>query len=293
MNDHLVSPEDLRESLWEAYVYSWLNTKPTTDAERYQAALDVIAMFREYHALAEKESDDTKMMFAISRANAAFQLLAADVIRWTVSCPKLPDFFATDSWQGKEENALFDYLVDTQDNLPTSHKNAVDPVTMILPRWLYQRLVNALDALKVGDVHDFVSPEPGGKHSAPWGWYQFRVRALQHVAYLNGKGVGKMKAREQVAQAMKISPKTLREWEGECKEVVEGVEKHLAWAHEAGRFAVKRELDPGYAKNDGNSVDTEVLHVYKEMAIENLAAFGKKYRERYGNRHHTPDSAVK
>lgn len=290
MNDHLVSPEDLRESLWEAYVYPYVEQKPTTEKEKQLAALEVVAMHRKLHAIAQAAGDDLQMFLEISRAKAVFSLLAADELRWTIQSPEMPDFFDAEKWRGKE-NDLFDLLVRVQDNFPMGHKDAVDPTTMVLPRWLYQRLINALDALQVGDVHDFVAPKSNGKHSAPWAWYQFRVRALQHVAFLNGKGVGKMKAREQVAQAMKVSPKTLREWEGDCKEVVEDVEGHVALAYQAGQLAVAKEFDPSYAEG---SVNSELLFIYKGLAIiEPLVDFGRQYRERYGNRHHTPDSAGK
>lgn len=78
--------------------------------------------------------------------------------------------------------------------------------------WRFE-LQSALFALNVGHVEELLKPEPIRRQGNPIRLLNWKVKALQHVHFLVGKGYKKYRALHTVAEAIGQSIETLRDWE--------------------------------------------------------------------------------
>jgi hypothetical protein len=78
--------------------------------------------------------------------------------------------------------------------------------------WRFE-LQSALFALNVGHVEELLKPEPIRRQGNPIQLLNWKVKALQHVHFLVGKGHKKYRALHIVGEAIGQSIETLRDWE--------------------------------------------------------------------------------
>ena len=131
-------------------------------------------------------------------------------------------------------------------------------------------------------MHPVFRPTAEGRHDEPWTWDKMRARAVEYVAFLHGQGVQLRIARQRVGAAMKVAPETLRQWERD-----QSVGANVETAREAGAYKARLEINPKHCEDDGQSVDAHALALFIAFRDEPLVAFGERYRQRFGPRHHT------
>lgn len=78
-------------------------------------------------------------------------------------------------------------------------------------------LQHSLLALNKGEVSDLVAPVRVKRQGRPYKLKHYRANAIMHVYFRVGKGMKKYRALEEVADALAVSPETLRSWEKNLK----------------------------------------------------------------------------
>ena len=155
---------------------------------------------------------------------------------------------------------------------------ASERCAILLSRQEARLLADALAALDAGEVQDVVMPVSSGKHGDAWTWNQYRLRALQHVHFLCGRGVAKTTARRRVADAIGQSEESLRRWEKPSSEL------HLRVAAEAERglgAQVNLKFDLAVAEAAGKACRANEIAA-AELEAEPLDMFGPRYRAAFG-----------
>jgi len=273
---------ELRNSLWEAYVFPFVELKPADSAGRQRAALEVLQMLQ---AVGASETNPERRMIIYEKASVVWQLLAGEVGCWMSTIDPSAGLFENIGDDPLQEQARLRALVSLQDAVaPPAHRGAMDPVALMLPRRLFNNLLRALRALRDGEVQPILAPTKSGRHNEPWSHDQARLRAVEHVCFIEGQGVAKGIARARVQAATKIARETLREWETEF-----GHGKflsRLSLARSTGALQQKLIADPEFGKRDGDILDAHEFDLLVELTRrEPLAAFGVSYRQRWGDRH--------
>lgn len=157
------------------------------------------------------------------------------------------------------------------------HQKGIDPVAVILPRWVAQGIADGLDALAHGETQPIFQAAPSTKKGDAYTWDKMRLRAVQHVAFLAGSGSTKKSARARVELATKIKVDTLRDLETNLKKYP--FEKlQIDWAKRAGELSVVLEYNPDFGVDDGNTLNANVYAILLELEREPLRAFGMRYR---------------
>ena len=112
-----------------------------------------------------------------------------------------------------------------------------------------------------------------------------RQRALEHVAFLMGQGVGKGKAHERVGAAIKVNTETIRTWERTERDQMLP-DFNLERAERAGELSIKLADDPDFVKiGSGDSLDGYVYEKYLSLKKEPLPEFGRRFVQNYGVRY--------
>ena len=111
-----------------------------------------------------------------------------------------------------------------------------------------------------------------------------RHRALEHIAFLVGQGVGKGKAQKRVGDLMGgVSVNTLKGWE---KNAGIDARYQIGLAEKAGKLSLLLAGNPDYAKiGSGNAIDGYEAAKLQDLTEEDPSAFGAKYSEKHGHRH--------
>ena len=125
--------------------------------------------------------------------------------------------------------------------IPGLFSPALDPALLLVPRFAVDKITDDLLALNEGEVRPMFQASKKNKHGKRAGiallWKQRRQRALEHVAFLTGQGIGKGKARDRVCTAIEVNTETIRTWErDERKQMLPGF--NLELAKRAGELAV-------------------------------------------------------
>ena len=274
------------DELWEAYLPLPAGTDVAANEPRSIRAVEALRQKRDEYDRAKASQDIAGAILATSKAKVIWQLLTLEIGDWLIDKGFGNSVLAPDELL--PSRFILTQQLDLQSELgPHPHRPAIDPVPVLLPRWVLIELRSALAALDVGEVHDLVKPTPSGRHGDAWSWDQMRALAVEHVAYLRGQGLNKQIARSRVAAAMKIPANSLRDWESN-QELIRDTEDAL----EAGKLKVILDDNPRYAEGDGNSVDTAALaRLIKFKSGPSLADFGRAYRETHGRRHNPDPSA--
>lgn len=270
------------DELWDAFVLG-LSSGPSGE-DRLESALRLLRACRHIFEEATAASDEDRALGALNHGRAIWTLIAVEAADWLVDTPGL-DVANESRWSERARAVLIGQLYFATTAIPPTHRAAIDPVPVMLPKWLFSRLVDAMEALDKGEVHPIVQPAAGGRHDAPWTWDMMRARALEHVAFLHGQGVALQIARRRVGAAMKVAAATLRAWETECRRSVYNLNARIATARDAGDIKARR--DQGGDETPSESADANALALLQSVQEESLSEFAARYRERFGQRHHT------
>ena len=148
-----------------------------------------------------------------------------------------------------------------------------DEVVMVpMPARLATKVVDAIDALNVGEVPELFAAQQTGRHE-PHTRGELRVRALQHVEFLRGQGLTKAAALNRVSLVTAVPDETLRGW---ARSLPELYKLQLLWAFRAGEAIAAKSREP---------IDADVDVVLSLLRAEPLSVFGKRYQRAYGKRH--------
>ncbi|GJD51768.1 hypothetical protein OPKNFCMD_4526 [Methylobacterium crusticola] len=282
------------EELWTEVVLAQANdARLAIDQPPELIVIRLLGNLRERYLKAIDESNDTEARRALAIGHLAWQLLSLEVADWLTDIGPPWPLADREFWRGDEINERFalSLTINRQLNAaPLLHQQAIDLVALMLPRWLLENLINALEALSHGEVHKLVAPTHIGKHNDAWSWEKMRLRAVQHVNFLSGQGIIKKVALKRVSVATGIGEGTLRQWE---TAFVKDVAANLSvdWAKKSGNLKTILEDNPRYGENDGNSVDGYAYNLLLDLREESLTQFGIRYRERFGSRHNQDPSA--
>ena len=273
---------DLRDNLWEAYFKRSGRADPSDGLARHVGAIEQLHVLREFNKTAAQED----RLFGVTMALELWSLMASEIGEWIiqelkqsgVSLPQPDD-------PADLERAKLKYILSLQEASrgPPQHRQSLDPATFFMPRWQALKLIEALEALDEGEVRPLFQPGATGRHSSPKRWDEMRYRALEHVAFLVGQGVGKGDAQKRVGENMKAPWNTLKDWEKRASAQT-AVQRRLDLAKRAGKLAVILSDDPDYAK--AGKMDAHEAAKLDDLAnVEDLAAFGARYFAAYGHRH--------
>lgn len=269
-------------ALWDAYVLKVsTSNEPPEGRDRSEIAIEVLRLLQTLYKEGVDQGDEVLTMMAPAQGRVVLQLLSLEIGGWLLGGFDLGrDIMRPEEWVGLERVALRSVLMMHEKSGPPTHRPALDPMPILMPRWIMQRLANALDALDQGEVQELVRPRTVGRHSDTWSWDQMRACALEHVAHLRGQGNQAQFAQRRVAVAMKISTETLRSWDK-----LPGINADRSTAKEAGKLKILLDDDPDFAKRDGNSIDGHALARLRAFQAEPLVEFAKRYVDRFGSRH--------
>jgi hypothetical protein len=243
------------DSLWSTYVDRDVE-RPEADEEQEALALRRIKQYRADTLEAEKRGDADAARVAWAQANIVWQLLASRIGRSLLRDGELREqdditgpssrtllrmylLASSLSWSphrwgdlivrllaGRSEEMSdiggVEFLVRgilPQAVLSRGELEAIDPIAVFLPRHLLDELLDAFGALEWGEVRPMVTPTPTKQRGGlPWVKTRLRLRALELVAFLEGRGSSKGDAQECVADAIGVSFDTLRSWEAILKQ---------------------------------------------------------------------------
>ncbi|MCJ2111927.1 hypothetical protein MKK64_12045 [Methylobacterium sp. E-025] len=272
-----------RNELWDAYVLKVPDVDPPAGApDRTMQAVAMLRTLRLLHEEAVNANDKDQATHTAARGRMVLQLLTLEFGEWLLDAFELSRRLTHASdWEECERVAL-SFLLQIHEELgPHPHRPSIDPVSILVPRWLLRKLAGALEALNDGEVQGMLRPSVVGRHGDAWSWDKMRAGALDHVAFLHGQGQTKKMAQQRVAARMNIPAATLRDWERDAT-----LKRGYEAAYEAGKLKIVFEDDPRYAEGDGNSVDSAALARLIQFKSEpSLADFGQSYRVRFGARH--------
>lgn len=270
------SNEQMVDALWAAYV------KPHVDPTLYEGDRTAAAVA----ALAKLKAEIDTGGFAERVINSGpatmvWMLLSLEVAGW------LP---VVNLWNHEhiddktDRDRIVDLLKKSENAAPPTHRSAVDPVSILLPRSVFETLLNALQALDKGEVQNVLKPVIDKRREA-WNWDRARLRAVQHVLRLAGEGVDKGIARRRVSAALgPVNEETLRAWEKDFRK--NGADE-LDNAYQAGALSAAIRDDPSAWSID-KPADAHAVALMHEFRDEPLFEFGKRYTGAFGDRHRSP-----
>lgn len=265
------------DELWDAKINEGFIA---SDDERLQNAVRSIQMLRNVHERAIASGEDDNALSALASARQLLSLVTAELADWMIDLPGSTRSSDPNGWAGRPRYALRSQIA-LSDAISPLHREAVDPVALVLPRWLFSMLSASMDALEHGEVHTLLEPATNGRHDQSWTWDQMRRRAVDHVYFLCGQNWPVTKARSKISAIIKASSTTLRGWELDLKK--SGYSSDIAM--KAGELKLILEENPRYAEDDGNSIDGYAFDLLKRFQAEPLAQFGESYVSRFGHRH--------
>jgi hypothetical protein len=169
---------------------------------------------------------------------------------------------------------LVDLIWQQSEACPALHRRGLDPAVVILPRKLLIELYNGLAALSVGETLPFVAAVPAGRQRDAWSRGLMRLRALEHVEFLYGKGWRKKAAYFEVCQALGVNEETVRWWKTDLRPSIPDLDERLKLARRAGKLADR----------PGGAADAEVMALLHLLLVEPLASFSERYRREHAKR---------
>jgi hypothetical protein len=209
-----------REELWEGCLYTFLPIRPTTDLERWHAALDRLAELRRAAVSARENPSACKEI--LDDAMVLLQLLVAEVgapfleigIRFLDLATGVPGAEAADRIASlptddpvRARRLLLELIQQQRYACPPLQRRALDPAGAILPASLLAMCYDALAALDLGETHPFLAAART-RRARPWSSDFARLRALEHVEFLFGQGLQKKAAISRLGRPWVAFPRT-------------------------------------------------------------------------------------
>jgi hypothetical protein len=296
-------PAALRAELWEVYLYKFLPSRPTSNAERHRAALDRLAELQraavgapENPSAGQEIVDDAMVLLQllVAEVGAPFleRMIGARFLDLGSEATGVPGAGAADRIASlltdnpmRARGLLLDLIQQQRDACRPPHRRALEPAVAIVPRDLLTACYDALAARDMGEMHSFLTAPPT-RRVRPWSFDGARLHALEHVEFLFGQGRLKKKAAYgEVNKAMGggVSDNTLRGWRTELRQsTIPDLDVRLKIARRAGELA--RRLERGPDIGSGEAIDDHVnlaLGVLRDD--EPLAIFGARYRREFGS----------
>jgi hypothetical protein len=178
--------EQLRQvrirQLWEMSVYGG-NPEPI-DAERCAAATSKLATLRDTATDAMSRGDIAAASNAYQNGLRVWMLLSLEVASWLHVDRVESMVDGMGDWkQSDQQLELLFRLKSFNECMPPQHRQAMDPMPILLDRKLFEALGTALAALRQGEVQDIVRPAETGRHDDAYTWDLMRIRALEWVAF--------------------------------------------------------------------------------------------------------------
>lgn len=293
--------------LWDAYVLSIPNMDVLSRAK--DRAIQSIEMLRalklDYEDAIEAapvsedvETDDwtevdaaeaegfTSAAHIARHARVVWQLMSLEFSEMLLNPLGLDiDLMDPGQWRGGEREALQALLKLSELPIPHTSRASFDPLPCVVPRWLFNKLKNALAALDEGEVQAIVAPARAGRHDDAWTWDQMRSGVLEHMYFLFGQDKPISRARQIVAEATGISVETIRAWEKVPKLTAD-----CQLAVDAGELKAAIDIDPNHKNTSGKLMNHRVLARLQVFEDRPLSIFGRQYREQFGHRHNQSPS---
>jgi hypothetical protein len=275
-----------REELWNDVVLEAARKAGiATDGSRLEVASKVLELQRAEYDQALKFVDpevlggDFEAKTALLKARLTWQLMTLEAHSWLAeSAPGdslYPQDLLQDDVQGVARECLGAHLATGG----ALHEKGIDPVPVLLPRWVAQAVADGFEGLAQGETQPIFQAAASNKKGDAYTWDKMRLRAVQHVAFLVGSGSTKKSARDRVELATRIKFDTLRDLETDLRKNP-WPKLQIEWAKKAGELSVVLEHNPSYANSDGNTVDGFVYALLLDLQREPLSEFGRKYRDR-------------
>jgi hypothetical protein len=135
-----------------------------------------------------------------------------------------------------------------------------------VPGWLQRQTIEAFEALDYGEVQLMVTPVNTGR-KRDLTMLRLQLRAVALVAYRRKLGLTKVKALEQVSDALAISRHTLSSWESRLRDefgrlevdrTISFAENHASWVA-AARKRIRRGEGPEDVESHEALYDDEAL----------------------------------
>lgn len=273
-----------REELWNNVVLEAARKAGiATNGSRLEAASKVLELQRAEYDEALKSVDpevpggDFEARAALFKARLTWQLMTLEAHSWLAESSPGDSLYPQDLLQDDAQGVARECLGAHLTTGGALHEKGIDPVPVLLPRWVAQAVVDGFDGLAHGETQPIFQATPSNRKGDAYTWNKMRLRAVQHVAFLVGCGSTKKSAQQRVSLATNIKVGTLRDWETDFKkEFLENLQ--IQWAKGAGGLSVVLEHNPNYANSDGNSVDGYAYALLLELQREPLSAFGQLYR---------------
>jgi hypothetical protein len=239
---------------------------------------DTIEQLRQ--AAHDQDLDELERLSLALRALQLWRIEGLRRLRWALDILQLPQ----DESGKANRTLLWGYLILQEVVLPPQYRGDWTPTW--LPPELHKEVVEALEALSLGEVRSIFEPVSTGKHGRPYTLKKIRLLAVAHVEFQVGRGIKNYVATKRVATALGVSEDTLKAWRYTllpkiCRQ--SELENTLEVARAAGGFAEIVGADPDYGKiskgRDG-AVDAHVLAAYelhnsidlRALAVELCAA---------------------
>jgi hypothetical protein len=278
---------ELRENLWESYFKRSGCPVPPDDLTRHLGAIEQLHSIRDI-LVNNAVTQEQHRMSGIAMALEVWSLLAAEIGAWIFEEIEKTGWPLPESDDPATiERAKLRYMLGLQEAVGSPlHRRSLDPATFFLPRWQALKLMEALAALDQGEVRPLFERTETGRHDDPYSWDDMRQRALEHIAFLVGQGVGKGIAQRRVGTHMGgVSVNTLKDWEKSAN-IRPEVRRQIELANRAGQLFVVLSSNPDYAKiGSGNTMDCYEAAKLEDLTKEDLSAFGAKYSEKHRRRH--------
>ncbi|QND58228.1 hypothetical protein [Mesorhizobium huakuii] len=179
---------------------------PKSAAGRHRMALKAIDIHSAIYREGVQKDDRKVQVVALANSRFVARVLMDEILGWSLDAPYLPSAHDNEAW-GHPRTLLLSLIELAEGFSPIEHQATLS-VPLMLPVPLMNTLRDSLEALDQGEVHQLVMPKSDGRHDA-WTWDRMRLRAVQHVEFLHGQGIGIGKAREKVQKETGIAIGTL------------------------------------------------------------------------------------
>lgn len=225
--------------------------RPEDPRARLVDAVDFVLHFQtKFEQALERGNRDDAFAY-LQRANTIWQVLTMEFAGWITEgwaeCqPELRD----PKWM-KRPRPLLRHLLEVQDKKelrpPATHP--LDPVPVLLPRWLHEELQTSLEALDRGEVRPLV--EHLGGRGFGYSKLVAKLQVVIRIRYEHGTGKNLGQTRKALARKLGLHVDTPRAWEQEeLPKRIPDLPELLSMAERAGKLSAELAADPTYCEKE-------------------------------------------